>query len=345
MIQPSVSCVPSCFKYEIDKEFTVTNTKTNHIYNSLDKVKHTPCQIRGCFTILGLFQSAVILLARIPARCICLLTGDFVSPGFKNGHEEWLIARQAWSLEFAKNGKATSALPEMSSRYLKIAKHILTQLAKNIIKIVTLPLALIALEFAALYGAIVHPVDGMMLYSGIEHIWSRDGIRISSHNWHDLYRVTDYLAICMQPIERWMTRDFYTIFDDHAKYELSNLKTALFNKVLACKTFLSKEGINVNCALDTLEVFEPTEKFVKSKYGKTVAYHDKIGEDLKKHEIDKGKLERIEFWIDALYKTRDLVIRCQSNKGDNLADLHKQQQDNVKALLKYFQNDDDKLSA
>lgn len=138
----------------------------------------------------------LLIVARIACRIFTLLSGDFVKAGREFGTTEWSEERQMWSM----SNDRTLPFPDESRLTVLVLKQSCIQLAKNIAKIITLPLALIALEFAAIYGAIFHPEGGKIIFGGTEHLWSRDLLELtgpqSNHN--NLLRIADYIAPCMQ---------------------------------------------------------------------------------------------------------------------------------------------------
>lgn len=193
-------CVPSLFDWKdkrIDDIGTVKDKQTKRTYGSATKDPNW--QLRFKFTELTIFQLPVSLCLRIPCRIITLISGDFVWEGLYLAEKEWQLERQQWSL-------SDSEKPAPSERDLctKKAYYISLQFIKNIAKIVSYPLAMIALEFASLYGLFIHPLDGRKLFSTIEEFWSRYTFSDS-----DIPFFGDFIAPCMQPKDVWENRNLY----------------------------------------------------------------------------------------------------------------------------------------
>jgi hypothetical protein len=138
---------------------------------------------------LAIWEIFFVTLLRIPSRLVSLVSGDFVRAGIYLGRKEWNEERRLHAIDHPE----ASPLGKRSL-YGKILKHTVWQLAKNIAKLVTYPLAMLGMTFSALYG-IINPLDGRRLFGLIEHAWSRD---ILPKN-EVFIMLNDYLARCMQP--------------------------------------------------------------------------------------------------------------------------------------------------
>ena len=142
--------------------------------------------------MLGLTSFIVPLittLVLIPARICYLLTGDFIRSGKAIGRENW--------------ERATLKTKSILNKYSFIRKEICKQLILNILKIVTYPLAMIALMFA---GGIMmaSPLFGMHAWAFIENFMSRDASGVTKTQ---TKRLVDFILADIQPMHEYCRRN------------------------------------------------------------------------------------------------------------------------------------------
>lgn len=226
---------------------TVRHIKTGKIFGAVvDRIK-TDNEIRKSLSSLfafTIFPLPLLIPARMIARIITLLTGDFFRAGVKFGTEEFLLAK-------AKN-------PTLSNHRhrLLIAKHVTWQLVKNIVKIATMPIALVGLGFASFYGAVINPHDGRLMFSTIEELWSRDIIEICSNKhlrW--LIIVTDFAGRCMLPKQTWDEKNLYRSFDDYHKDTIRAKFQTILARLKVNREFYRLSGVPVDEILQHLDRF------------------------------------------------------------------------------------------
>lgn len=209
---------------------SVTSKTTGITYR---KLQGTDCDIR--WTCFGLFIgiAPITVALRMPYRTVTLLTGDFFRAGYQLAEREWRLVRQT-----AK--KAGQPEPSQCRRYLLVMKHSLWQLAKNIAKIVTYPIAAIAMTFAAFYGLVFHPLDGKAMYSTVENLWARDLIDVT-HKSESQLRIGDYLALCMVSQDVWDQQNFYRTFDGYDPEDYRSLQHDIILEIKNNREFLVRE--------------------------------------------------------------------------------------------------------
>jgi len=166
--------------YKYWKE-TVSNSIYNHDNETTIRVK---------FIFISLFINPIFGLPRIAWRIACLVSGDFFGTGSSMAKSELQLDRQKWSLDRNR----VSVPPSQGNLYAKVMTQVLWQLAKNVVKIVTYPIAIVLLETIALFGTIA-PLLSRTLFGMTENLWSRDQI---FSFWPDLF-IGDFMAPCMQP--------------------------------------------------------------------------------------------------------------------------------------------------
>ena len=146
------------------------------------------------------------------------------------------------------------SLPSYS---LIVAKHVLWQLVKNIVKIVTYPIALIGLLLASLYG-MIDPINGRAFIASIEDAWSRDTISEEDALCHHAFRFGEYMAICMQPKDVWDQKNIYHVAADYHPRSLRSLLRQIHTMLKDKKRFFRNEGINVNHLSHAIEIYRQT---------------------------------------------------------------------------------------
>lgn len=256
------SCMPSWFNWEDSRSYDSKNcVKSGYIKNlktgaTYGLVKRTDCNLRSMFAVLAIFQAPILIVGRIPLRVVRILYADFNEVGLNIAEREWLTKNSKWSQEWS--AKAPTPPPAgTGSLYFQTALRSIWQLTKDIIRIVTYPLAIIALEFAALYAAFVHPIDGQKMWADVEHFWSCDRRGIQSLSEPMVFTDwCDYIAPCMQPKEVWDTRNLYRTFNRYDKNTIRSLILALEQRLILEKDFLLAEGVAVDKLQQTLKTFK-----------------------------------------------------------------------------------------
>ncbi|MDE3046558.1 MAG: hypothetical protein KGJ02_07965 [Verrucomicrobiota bacterium] len=237
-----IVALPSCsgWRFWHDPEFpenekigTWTHIKTGRVYGF--STRDTPWELRKKFFPLCIFTFPGTA-ARIAYRTLALLSGDFIRSGLAKGEAEWQLKSQEWSLN------SNRKIEQLPSHSLLLIKHILRDLVLNVLKIVTYPLACIALQFTALYG-LLDPINGRAAFSRIEEIWSRDissGIRSCGL----FIQFSEFSAPCMQPKDVWEKNNLFAYrphYDPHSSKSLFLQIQNIFKK---------KEKIFVNEKID-----------------------------------------------------------------------------------------------
>lgn len=283
-----------------------------------DKDQHN-CEVRAK---LGVFilTNPFIFAARIPYRIFLLFTGDFVRAGREFANKEWLEERQIWSLA---RDDATSCPGESRLNFL-FFKYTFYQLIKSIAKIATLPFALIAMEFAAIYGAIFHPAGGEIIWSKVENLWSRDILEFSEtatisylgSNWRLGPVISDFSAPCL--IERTVWKE-KNIFRMAICYSKDTLRSRL-GMIIA--------ELNKNKHFYINEFGENGEKTFNKYMDKIVGYMHSI------NDVSRGfnKLFDVEMYYT--HKTETYYL-YQTIRQIKIAE----KLDAVKEALDYFKKD------
>lgn len=236
---------------------SVKDRSSGDLFGAVDP--DSDCEIRQKMFALLIVQAPAMGLGRIPARIFALLTGDFIAAGIHFAKKEWHLERQLWSLSGNRKGKP----PGKCALYGKIIKHSLWQLIKNIVKIATYPIAIVGLQFAALYG-LFNPLDGRKLWAMIEHAWSRDYIG-EGWRWKDC----DYLAPCMQPKRVWDQRNFYSSFSDPRT--LRSLLLEIVNIVRENRVFFERENVDPHAMTKQFESFrKKVQRLSKKDHDETL---------------------------------------------------------------------------
>jgi len=140
---------------------------------------------------LGVATIPIIMPVRMTTRLIFLATGMWISSGYERTQAVWNKICFDWYTKDRIN-----PAPSSFQYYGLLVQNIGSELIDQIIKCAFLPLAAVALTFAAFEG-LINPLDGRKLYSDIERIWS-----ISLPEWmtdHSTMRFCNYAASCMQP--------------------------------------------------------------------------------------------------------------------------------------------------
>lgn len=243
------SC-PGCpeWEYHEDPDFKGIGQGTwkigertyGHVSKDAPHIIRTKC----LFLSLGFIPVVAI---RMAYRTCTLLTGDFIRAGCEKANAEWQLKSQEWSI----SEDHTKPLP---SRSLIVAKHVLMQLIKNVIKIATYPIALIGLVCASLYG-IIDPINGRRMIAAIEHAWSRDTVACS-------VTYGEYLAVCMQPKDVWDQKNIYQGAAHYHPQFLRNLLREIDQTLKEKQQFFENETLDVKALLGKIDTYRQNIRIV-----------------------------------------------------------------------------------
>jgi len=239
-------CCPSWFNWQDNRTVDEDGDLTGYVVDLDSKrsygMLHDPNNdIRVKLCVIAIFQIPWGLCVRMPYRAICLLTGDFFSEGVHKANKAWELERQQWSMN--KTNETDTLPPSDTDLLFKATREVLKQLVINIVKVVTYPLAMIAIEFAALYGLILHPLDGRKFLATIEEAYS-EGILREGEFQRDLHAFGDFF-VCMQPEDVWKRKNLFR-FDDPNGNSIRARILRLENKLIDREDFLKNEGLYTN---------------------------------------------------------------------------------------------------
>lgn len=221
--------------------------------------KHTNNEMRWKFFKLTI-GAIVLLFYKTVGRVVLLATGDFVMGGYSIAKKKHELKVQQWSLNVQKNIATSNAPPGKRQFALSCAWHISAEFVLNIVKIVTLPFAMIAKFFVCLYG-IIDPVHGSFAQSDIEEMWTRNGLMNevdgSGFSYDSIDQLCDYDSPCMQPRNVVdlknlhgfrLNREVVKCSDSYLNAQVENIKdqfSALRCLLVQQKDYLTNEGLNV----------------------------------------------------------------------------------------------------
>jgi len=243
----------SCFNLEDTRDAQgkgrVVNSANGRIYGHM--TKDSNAGLREKFALLSLIQAPVMLLGRIPYRIYGVLSGDFIDSGVKAAKKEWQLKQQQWSLQ----SPVEKSSIKLGYNFIA-AKHVTWHLLKNICKIVTLPLAIVAQQFAALYG-LINPLDGRILFSAINDLWSRAIIPMHGTRFRaEMLHISDYLGFCLQPKDVWDNKKIYRIYPDYNPQTIRSLLSGISAELRDKQVFFQNEGVDVESILSQLLLFQ-----------------------------------------------------------------------------------------
>ncbi len=327
------------------RQGVVKNQTTGRVYGTI--TKDSDGGLRKKFALLAIIQTPVMLLGRIPYRIYSLVSGDFVESAVKAAKKEWWLNRQQWSLT---SPEKRSVVPP-DRYYFIVAIHVIKHLVKNILKIITIPLATIAQQFAALYG-LINPLDGRILFTAINELWSRDVVQI--HSSHSKTRacmlhISDYLGWCLQPKDVWRNKNLYRVWGDYHPHTIRSLLNTITVELEDKRMFFQNEGINIDFVLSQLE------KYMMS-VGKISESDGSETDDTGALKKSSGIQEKVRIVLIKLTKSlgeiergREMIVDLQANSSSSsevlLSQLTKQDQliakieTNLKKLVHYFLHD------
>ncbi|MBA3958414.1 MAG: hypothetical protein H0X51_08515 [Parachlamydiaceae bacterium] len=178
--------------------------------------------------------ACTLSVIRLAYRVVAICCGDFLFVGHTKATDLWMQKRLKWAEENCSKSAASGGRASVIGNrvfYQEWAKASLIELIKNVVKVVTYPLAIVGLILSSGYGALINPLDGRIVVAKIEEMWSRDGMYVSKKNKIMCalslvnLQLGDYLAFCMQPQRVWTHHDFYAkedVFEGEEPFNLSN---------------------------------------------------------------------------------------------------------------------------
>ncbi len=172
---------------------------------------------------LQLFLTNVTLvfpLIRVGYRAGALLTGNWAKNGYNKAKFEW--DRQRFT---ALSEGREKEIEQTLSLVGRVAFEVTWQLAKDITKLATYPIAWAATTLIAITVGMAAPLHARLYISNIERLWSIDisSKKLSveapqttktiiglSHTQH-----CNYLAVCFQPKEVWEKENLFQLYPDY----------------------------------------------------------------------------------------------------------------------------------
>lgn len=288
--KPYQSCLPTLFTWE-ERVYMMKDGKTIQRRRVLDKatgdvyMAHAgDGELRSLFALLAVTIFPLVGVVRIPLRISELGVSSFQSmeAAFTQATNEQHVAWVQWI-----KGKRETPPSELTYN-CKIATYAIWNLAKEIIKIVTLPLASVCFFFAALYG-IINPLDGRKIWGAIEYQWSR---RVLPEQDSLLQRLTDFITPCMLPsrvwdesgLQEWRMKTFEISMDKTIRGMLFQIEKELRENEL----ILTEIGIQVKRLLDECKAYRGTVLYKVS--GHDDREQKKPTDIQKKHRLEWFKL-------------------------------------------------------
>lgn len=310
----SVCCQwPPGFSFEDQRD----TSGHGHVIDSKTQAKYgiageTDKQLR--LKCLGLFLGTQAVFNggyRLLHRVKDLLCGDFVYAGNHLALKE-LRVEYARKSNAVKNTLITPSHEEV--RNVKI-KHTLWQLIKNIVKLVTYPLAIVGMQLAALYG-IFNPHSGRALYAMIEDAWAHEVLSPELVSTFQI-RCSDYLVPCMQPKEVVEKHDLMRLIVHPGKYHPDTLRSIvshIHRKLNAESEFYANVGVDVDGLRKTMQSCKARLKAVGRKdYSEFSGVHLKQSEN----ETQLGKeLKSVLFALNDIEETWNRAIEYQNSNRE-----------------------------
>lgn len=299
----------SCFNLQDNRSTlgTVTNKTNGRIYGHI--TKDSDQELRAKLAFLSAIQAPIMLLGRLPYRLYAVCSGDFVKSGIKAAKKEWQLKCQERSLQWPKK----SSIKLFNGYNFTIAKHVMWHLLKNICKIITIPLAIIAQQFAALYG-LINPLDGRIIFAAIAELGSRDVIPIYAKDEfaEKMLQLSDYLGLCLQPKDVWDSKKLYCLYNSYNLQTIRSLLNSISAELRDKQLFFQNEELNVATILSHLRTYQINIKKVSySDTDETLKNGTlKEGSDLK--EVVRKCLQVIAANLTQIEQTRELIIAALS---------------------------------
>lgn len=189
-----------CFTWKesfIRKKRKIREVKSGDVYYSGASNKI----LRYNFAKLVLGTLPIVGIVRPIARSILLLSGSWYRVGSERADREWIRMCRIW---YAQNCDSPS--PSGHSYQSLRSEFSRQELVDQICKLVTLPFFCLAQLFAAIWG-LISPLEGRKFYGDLE---SASRIQLPKDYRWGWIEVTNYLALCMQPIQSWERGNLYS---------------------------------------------------------------------------------------------------------------------------------------
>lgn len=296
--------------------------------------RHNDDGIRYVFIQLIGLQIPYMLFVRLPNRIYNLIKGNFISKGIELGTLDWL----------AQNSKRSQAgdVVGRSSLFAHIVARSLWELAKEIVKIATYPLAMIALEFSALYGKFASPKDGQKMWSDVEYAWSSNLV----DNTGKASLITDtpqFLGACMQPEHVWREAAMHRKAKDYNPLTLRSRMNTIKNQLMSQRGFLEQEGLDVVRMLDNIEIYyrgranasngnENRDNYFTTSVSARDPIETTVDGNLNQNEIQTQHANvwtKIQADIDTIFTQRMAIISMQRSFSCASAEINKTQRDQL----------------
>lgn len=297
----------------------VVNNATGRIYGSITHDSDTNLRVK--FAALLIFQIPFGLF-RLTYRILSFVAFDFAVAGYRNAKAEWLNERQQWQLKqqqaFLQSKTIAQLSPNASAFYWKLSKNITCQLILNIFKIVTYPLAVIALEFAALYG-VFKPLDGRGIFSKIDDIAAkRDPYDIP------FPLIANYCAPCMQPKDVWNRQNWHAWYSDYEPNSYRSLLLRIRNIIEKQENFLDQENIKTSIWHQILDLaydkrtIADTNTTIRRSFQKIIKALEGIPQQREKivQAFEKGK--RIDRLLEVIEKRKTKLTELFAGLSEQL---------------------------
>lgn len=235
----------------------VRNRCTGAKYGTV--IKDSNMILRKKFVQLSLATPVIGVITRIPLRLVQLVSGDFIDIGTKLAFEKWKQEQADWAL-LSKEERQQTPYPSTDRLNSLERRLVLWQFVKNVVKLATLSLAIVAATFAALYG-LIRPLDGRALYSSIEYLWSRDGIDPERKG--RIWTFGEFLAPCLQPQEVQESLNLYqALFPDYHPGTLRSLMVTISTTLKQYRAFWEKNEIDVDDCLASIAAYRANVKLI-----------------------------------------------------------------------------------
>lgn len=280
----------------------VIDKKSNARYGYIGNDQNATLRVK--FTALFLGQAAFNVVFRMPVRIAKLMEGDFVSTGKKLALQELRTECSRKTKEAnakgAKDGKVIITPAENELRNVTIKKT-LWQLAKNIAKLVTYPLAIVGLQLATIYG-LINPNGGRAMFAMIEETWAREMLPTAPSHILEI-KWSEYLAPCMQPEDIAERDNLFPVTIPGQPYHtdtLRSLMSHLNRKLKGDVEFYKNTGIDVDKLLTTIK----NTKAAVSVNGRA-DLREIENEHLSQTKNEQAVAERLKKIISALYKIEE----------------------------------------
>jgi len=295
----------SCFNLQDNRSplGTVTNKTNGRIYGHI--TRDSDQELRTKLAFLSAIQAPIMLL-RLPYRLYAVCSGDFVKSGIRAAKKEWQLKCQERSLQWPKK----SSIKLFNSYNFTIAKHVMWHLLKNICKIITIPLAIIAQQFAALYG-LINPLDGRIIFAAIAELGSRD-VYAKDEFAGEMLWLSDYLGLCLQPKDVWDSKRLYCLYSSYNSQTIRSLLNSISTELHQKKRFFQNEELNVATTLSRLHNYQMNIKKVSYSDTDETLKNGALKEGSDIIEVVRKCLQVIAANLTQIEQTRELIIAALS---------------------------------